>query len=109
MDQALMPTQIEIASPRLRLVALDPRLAALQVDDRQAFFDAFREAGVVPWSAYLPDNIVEKFVQRVAATSIAPADLQARDRHLEPTDPLEMPSPTFSDLPRPSPTFSDLL
>ena len=30
----------------------------------------------MPWSAYIPDNIVEKFVQRVAATSIGPADLQ---------------------------------
>ena len=56
MDQALMPTQIEIASPRLRLVALDPRLAALQVDDRQAFFDALEVEPEPSWPPELTDE-----------------------------------------------------
>lgn len=56
MDQALMPTQIEIASPRLRLVALDPRLAALQVNDRQAFFDALEVETEPSWPPELTDE-----------------------------------------------------
>ncbi len=47
-----MPKLIEIASPRLRLVALSAELAALQLDDRAAFFEAL---GVDPEPAWPPD------------------------------------------------------
>lgn len=40
-----MPIEIELASPRLRLVALTAQLAELQLSDRAAFFEAL---GVEP-------------------------------------------------------------
>ena len=53
---------IEVRTARLRLVALDAELAALQVEDRAAFFDALgaeREA-VWPPVAEDADTLVEK-------------------------------------------------
>lgn len=47
-----MPKPIEIASPRLRLVALNAELAALQLEDRLAFFKAL---GVDPEPTWPPE------------------------------------------------------
>ncbi len=47
-----MPKPIEIASPRLRLVALNAELASLQLDDRAAFF---RVLGVEPEPTWPPE------------------------------------------------------
>lgn len=51
-----MPIQTELVSPRLRLVALTPRLAELQLDDRAAFFEAL---GVEAEPSWPPDLIDE--------------------------------------------------
>jgi len=47
-----MPKLIEIASPRLRLVALNAELATLQLEDRKAFFKAL---GVDPEPTWPPE------------------------------------------------------
>lgn len=51
-DITLMPKPIEIASPRLRLLALNAELASLQLDDRAAFF---RVLGVEPEPTWPPE------------------------------------------------------
>ena len=56
MDQAQMPTHIELASPRLRLVALDPHLAELQLRDRAAFFEALGVEAEPSWPPELTDE-----------------------------------------------------
>lgn len=51
-----MSTPIEIASPRLRLVALTPELAELQLHDRMGFFKAL---GVEPEPSWPPELMDE--------------------------------------------------
>lgn len=64
-----MPKPIEIASPRLRLVALNAELASLQLDDRLAFF---RALGVDPepsWPPELMDQVAMEWTRdQLAAT-----------------------------------------
>ena len=47
-----MPDRTEIVSQRLRLVALDPELAGLQLDDRKRFFEML---GVEPEPTWPPE------------------------------------------------------
>jgi len=51
-----MPTQTELTSSRLRMVALDPHLAELQLSDRAAFFEALGVEAEPSWPPALTDE-----------------------------------------------------
>ena len=56
MDRFTMTKPTELASPRLRLVALTPELAELQLSDRMGFFEAL---GVDPEPGWPPELVDE--------------------------------------------------
>ena len=56
MDQAQMPKQTELSSSRLRMVALDPDLAELQLADRPAFFEALGVEAEPSWPPALTEE-----------------------------------------------------
>lgn len=55
-----MPKPIEIASPRLRLIALNAQLASLQLDDRAAFF---RMLDVEPEPTWPPELMDQEMME----------------------------------------------
>jgi len=63
-----MPIQTELVSPRLRLVALTPRLAELQQDDRPAFFEALGVEAEPSWPPELTDeDAMRRLRERLAS------------------------------------------
>lgn len=71
MDSAV-ENRIEVRTARLRLVALDARLARLQVEDRAAFFDALGAEREAVWPPVAED--AEKLVEKRDILAVRPEE-----------------------------------